>query len=95
MSAPTPWYREYVTCEEVVTFLLSYLSGELSADKEQDFEKHLAVCPSCVSYMKTYKATVELGKKALAEEPASSPPELAPDLVKAILLARPPAPSAT
>lgn len=92
MSTQAPWYREYVTCEEVITFLLGYLLGELSREKEMDFEKHLAVCPSCVNYIKTYKATVELGKQALGEEPAGSPPELAPDLVKAILLARPPAP---
>lgn len=95
MSTPAPWYREYVTCEEVITFLLSYLSGELSPQKEQDFEQHLAVCPSCVSYLKTYKATVELGKKALGGEASETPAALAPDLVMAILKARPTAPSST
>jgi anti-sigma factor RsiW len=93
MSAQTPWFRQYVTCEEVVTFLLSYLSGELSEEKERDFEQHLAVCPSCVAYLKTYRATVELGKSLRAEEPGTSPPELAPELVRAILAGRPPAPT--
>lgn len=86
MNAPQ---SQYITCEEVITFLLEYLAGGLSPAKEAEFEKHLAVCPSCVAYLKTYKATVELGKAALREEPASTPPELAPELIRALLAHRP------
>ena len=85
MSAPQ---SQYITCEEVITFLMGYLTGELSPSKEAEFEKHLAVCPSCVAYLKTYKTTVELGKAALKDEPTSTPPSLAPELVRAILAGR-------
>ena len=44
----------YITCEEVIIFLLGYLSNELTPDKEHEFERYLAVCPLCVSYIKTY-----------------------------------------
>lgn len=76
----------YITCEEVVSFLLHYLSGELEPAKENDFERHLAVCPSCVSYLKTYKQAIELTKGAAQEE---KPPDLGEELVRAILAARP------
>ncbi len=76
---------EYITCEEVITFLLGYLSGELSPEKEHEFERHLSVCPSCVAYIKTYKQTIELGRQVLGAGAATTPPDLAPELVQAIL----------
>ncbi|MFN7961647.1 MAG: zf-HC2 domain-containing protein [Thermoanaerobaculia bacterium] len=82
--------QKYITCEEVITFLLSYLSGELSAEKAGEFERHLAVCPSCVHYLKTYKATVELGRNALGGTAEPGPSALAPEMVRAILALRPP-----
>ena len=79
---------EYITCREVITFLLDYLSNELPPDREREFERHLAVCPSCVAYLKTYKESVRLGKKVLGSEAETPPPELAPELVAAILASR-------
>ena len=82
----------YITCEEVITFLLGYLSNELTPNKEHEFERHLAVCPSCVSYIKTYQTTVKLGRAALsedAEEAAAAPAKLAGELARAIVAARP------
>ncbi len=64
----------YITCEEVITFLLGYLEGELPPEQVHEFERHLAVCPSCVSYIETYRTTVELGRAAYAPR-APSPPE--------------------
>jgi anti-sigma factor RsiW len=81
--------EEFITCEEVITFLLDYLSQELPADERQNFARHLVVCPSCAAYLATYEATVRLGREALRQELESRPPELGSDLVRAILQARP------
>ncbi len=82
--------QKLVTCEEVITFLLAYLSQELPQDKERDFEDHLAVCPSCVAYLKTYQATVALGKAAAGTaNDDAAPTELGRELARAILEARP------
>lgn len=76
------------TCEEIIASLLDYLSGELAPEQERRFEQHLADCPACVSYLRSYKRTVELGKEAMrqasqngreANEPAAR------DLAEAIL----------
>jgi len=78
-----------MTCREFIEFLLDYLLGQVDREK---FDAHLAVCPSCVSYLKTYQEAVRMGKEALAhpdEQLPEAPPE---DLVKAILAARPPRP---
>lgn len=75
----------YITCNEVITFLLAYLSGELPPEKEHEFERHLAVCPSCVAYIKTYRETVKLGRAALTEGPENAPAELSFELMSAIL----------
>jgi hypothetical protein len=50
-----------------------------------EFERHLAVCPSCVAYLRTYEQTVLLAK-ASAGDPV--PEEIPEPLVKAILEAR-------
>ncbi len=86
----TAHYRgeEFITCQEVITFLLEYLSKDLTPEEEQHFERHLAVCPSCVSYLKTYKQAVHLGRVAMRGESSAKPPELGLELVRAILEAR-------
>ncbi|MBP9826597.1 MAG: zf-HC2 domain-containing protein, partial [Thermoanaerobaculia bacterium] len=43
--------EESLTCEEVLTFLLDYLSRELPPDEQGNFERHLALCPSCAAYL--------------------------------------------
>lgn len=81
--------EEFITCEEVITFLLDYLSRELAADQERHFERHLAICASCTAYLATYEQTVKLGREVLRQELESRPPALGGDLVRAILRARP------
>lgn len=80
--------EEFLTCEEVVTFLIDYLSRDLTKDEEQEFERHLSICPSCVAYVKTYREAVRLGRIALRPADAEPPPELGAELVQAILRAR-------
>jgi anti-sigma factor RsiW len=90
MSDPVQPSHPYITCEEVITFLLAYLSKELPPEKEHEFERHLAVCPSCVAYIETYRTTVSLGQRACALDDDEAPPELGEALLSAILASRPP-----
>jgi anti-sigma factor RsiW len=77
-----------VTCRDFVQFLDDYLAGALAPDQLGAFNEHLAACPSCVSYMKTYRETIRLGRLALAPTSEPIPEEIPEDLVRAILQAR-------
>lgn len=75
-----------LTCRDFVDFLDGYLSGELPAEVVARFNDHLARCPSCAAYTKTYRETLALSRRAFAcdDEPVSGVPE---ELVRAILAA--------
>ena len=77
-----------MNCREFVEFLMEYLDGELPGRQRGVFEEHMADCPSCVTYLETYRETVRLGG-ALCADPADPVPEDVPEnLVQAILAAR-------
>lgn len=79
--------RPYITCRELIEFLHLYVSGELPADRVAEFERHLSVCPSCVTYLQTYRDTIALGRAAF-EDPDRRAEECAPEeLVGAVLRA--------
>ena len=71
-----------MTCQQLVDFIMSYLDGELPEDQRVEFDRHMAVCPPCVNYLKTYEQSVLLAK-ACANE--SVPEEVPESLVQAIL----------
>jgi anti-sigma factor RsiW len=77
-----------ITCRELVEFLADYLAGELSPASQVEFEFHLSDCPDCTTYLKSYAATVQLGKKAFADLDAPVPAEVPEELVQGILAAR-------
>ncbi len=77
-----------MTCRDILEFLMQYLSGELTAEERAIFEEHLAICPPCVEYLKTYEETIKLGKAALSEPSESVCDEIPEELVQAILAAR-------
>ena len=62
-------FRPYITCQQLLDFIYDYLDGTLPAEDVAEFERHLAVCPSCIHYLDTYKQTVRMSKRAL--RPAS------------------------
>jgi anti-sigma factor RsiW len=57
------------TCREVIDFLMDYLEGGLAPVRRRAFEQHLAECPSCVAYLASYRATVELARGAAGVAP--------------------------
>jgi anti-sigma factor RsiW len=77
-----------MTCRDFIEFLLEYLSGGLSADEHAILDAHLAECPWCVAYLKTYQETVKLGTAAFAQLDESVPEEVPEELVQAILATR-------
>ena len=77
-----------LTCRELVEFLMSYLDDELSAPERRAFDAHLALCADCVAYLRTYEATVRLGRCAFEAPGAPVPPEVPAELVAAILASR-------
>lgn len=80
--------RPYLTCREVLDFLMAYLDGDLTPDQKREFDRHLAVCPSCVNYLDSYKRTISLGKSAFARPDAPAEPAIPEELVRAIRAAR-------
>lgn len=80
--------RAAVTCREFVEFLYDYLIGGLGAGRTAEFNAHLAACPSCVAYMKTYEASIRMGRIALSPSDDPVPAEVPEALVEAILAAR-------
>jgi anti-sigma factor RsiW len=86
--------RPYITCRQLLDFIYDYLEGTLPSDQRAEFERHLAVCPSCINYLETYKQTSRISKLALRPQPDESPEtasesdeELPESLVRSILSA--------
>jgi predicted anti-sigma-YlaC factor YlaD len=75
-----------LTCREVTGFLADYLDGTLPIAERGVFEKHLAECPDCIAYLRSYAETIHLARET--REPDTLPAGVPEDLVRAILAAR-------
>jgi anti-sigma factor RsiW len=76
-----------MTCRELADFILAYTTGELPLDDRARFEHHLSLCPNCVHYLVSYKATIEIGRRAFGGDPDADL-EIPEELVRAILASR-------
>lgn len=86
-SQGTQQDRPYLPCRHIVEFLVDYLDGALETAPRQEFERHLAACPNCVRYVKSYEATIRLGKSAMCGPTDALQEPMPEDLVKAITAA--------
>jgi predicted anti-sigma-YlaC factor YlaD len=74
-----------MTCREFIQVLDDYLVEALGPEKAALCEEHLNECPYCRDYLKTYQATIDLMKRALAAEPeVELPQEVASDVLRAL-----------
>ena len=75
-----------LTCREVSDFLAGYFAGELGPEEQTIFDEHLAECPECVTYLRSYAETMRLAKDAYGDDQQSATvPE---PLIRAIVAAR-------
>jgi len=58
--------KTVLTCKQETDFIARYLAAELHGAALEAFEHHLELCPDCVAFLKTYKATIELTREFLA-----------------------------
>jgi len=61
-------------CKDSIDSLLPFLEGEMSPEDEEHLRAHLNGCPPCVEFVRSYRATSGLCRKALVK---SIPPEVA------------------
>ncbi len=80
---PTGW----LTCKSLTDILMAYIDNELPSPVRAEVDRHLSVCPSCVSYVASYRETVRLARLAQARPPHAPPEGLPDDLRRALLAA--------
>jgi len=56
------------TCRESIDLLLDYLDGTMSEEQARHLEEHLAACPPCIDFLRTYRATPGLCRRALHKQ---------------------------
>lgn len=65
-----------MTCKELIDVLDDYVAANVSGPQLALFERHLAVCPSCVEYLRSYRDTIHLARGTTTPAPEDLPPEL-------------------
>ncbi|MBI4527822.1 MAG: zf-HC2 domain-containing protein [Deltaproteobacteria bacterium] len=56
------------TCKQIADLVFNYLNDKLEPAVKRDFQRHLSICPDCVSFLNTYKKTVAVTRSVRAEE---------------------------
>jgi anti-sigma factor RsiW len=77
-----------VNCRQVIDFLMDYIDGELPEHVKACFDMHLQMCPPCVEYLRTYRATVTVTKACLHDHAATCTEPMPEQLIQAILAAK-------
>lgn len=77
--------RPYITCRQLIDYIVDYVDGALGETAQHDFERHLSVCGSCQAYLATYRETMSLTRIVATDDRLEDVPE---DLVRAILAHR-------
>jgi len=77
-----------MNCREFVGFLMDYLDGALPPEQAATFDAHMDDCPSCVTYLDTYRETIRLGQCVCGCADDEVPANVPEKLIAAILAAR-------
>ena len=63
------------TCRQVILdLLIEYEDGTMASPERSDFERHIEMCPPCVRFLTSYRAT---GKTLKLLKPEEIPSDLA------------------
>ena len=54
-------------CKDSISLLMDYLDGEMAPEEAQHLREHLRGCAPCVDFLRTYRATPGLCKRAMAQ----------------------------
>lgn len=72
------------TCRDVAEMLALYLDGELAVPVRAAVDRHLAECPDCVRYVRSYRQTIEMAAAAFGEARVDASEVMPQRLVEAI-----------
>jgi hypothetical protein len=67
------------TCKDSVHLLMDFLDGDMAEEDQRHLREHLMGCPPCIDFLKTYKATPGLCRRALVK---TMPEELSSKLTE-------------
>ena len=67
-----------MSCHELAELLIDFVAGELPTPQRERVETHLNACPPCVTYLETYRLTIQLTRKLPC---VPLPPQLVGNLV--------------
>jgi anti-sigma factor RsiW len=56
------------SCRGLVNLLCDYVEGDTSTDETQEIDEHMAECPPCLAFLKTYQKTTELCRSLRPED---------------------------
>ena len=71
--------RGELTCQELVELVTDYLEGALRARDHARFERHIAGCPHCTTYLEQMRVTI----RTLGRLPREAvPPDARDELLK-------------
>jgi anti-sigma factor RsiW len=74
-----------LTCQEVIDYLSAYVAAELPPAEQTAMDRHIAVCPACVNFLESFRATLAVTQSSKLFPVAEPIPE---GLVKAVLAAK-------
>lgn len=60
------------SCKDAIDLLLGYLDGELAPDVKSKLEAHLGDCTPCEDFLKAYRNTPSVCRKALSAKMPSA-----------------------
>ncbi|MBI3182394.1 MAG: zf-HC2 domain-containing protein [Myxococcales bacterium] len=56
------------TCRDSIDLLQRFLDGEMPEEERHRLKEHLDACPPCVDFLRTYRATPGLCRKAMVDQ---------------------------
>ena len=67
--------KGYLNCKECVDLLLEYLEDSLDPVSKKKLDEHLAACPPCLNFLKTYRSSSEMARR-LRDQDVQIPKEM-------------------